>query len=198
MLAGVALVLAPTAPAAAATIIGGATEVTLTSASTLSGLGLSFAPFGTASVIPRAGPPVVSFLITGGTTDPVTGNAIVRHDGSGLAFTAGSNALRIGDFVIDTAAGLVRGSAVANGTTLGVVPLFNLNSSSQLLLTSQAAGAFTTVFGAPNLTGTVIGTADVNLVAAPVPEPATWALLIGGFALIGATMRQRRRMLRYA
>jgi hypothetical protein len=26
-----------------------------------------------------------------------------------------------------------------------------------------------------------------------VPEPATWATLIAGFALVGATMRSRRR-----
>jgi hypothetical protein len=39
-------------------------------------------------------------------------------------------------------------------------------------------------FGIDNLT---IGTAGV----APVPEPASWALMIGGFGLIGSTMRRR-------
>ena len=184
-------------PAAAATIIGGATEVTLTSAATLTGLGLSFAPYGTASLLPGAGDPVVSFLITGGTADTVSGDLLVRHDGSGLDFTAGSNTLRIGDFVVDTAAALVSGSAVANGTALGVVPLFNLNGASQLLLTSQAAGAFTSVFGAPDLTGAVIGVADVNAVLA-VPEPSSWALMIGGFVLAGAAVRRRRPAVSYA
>jgi len=34
--------------------------------------------------------------------------------------------------------------------------------------------------------------------AAPVPEPATWALLIAGFGAIGATLRGQRRRLRPA
>jgi hypothetical protein len=29
--------------------------------------------------------------------------------------------------------------------------------------------------------------------AAPTPEPAAWALMIGGFGLAGAAMRRRRR-----
>jgi hypothetical protein len=28
--------------------------------------------------------------------------------------------------------------------------------------------------------------------AAPVPEPAAWAMMIGGFALAGTTLRRRR------
>jgi hypothetical protein len=33
---------------------------------------------------------------------------------------------------------------------------------------------------------------------AAVPEPASWAMMIGGFALAGAALRRRRRMLRPA
>jgi hypothetical protein len=32
------------------------------------------------------------------------------------------------------------------------------------------------------------------LVTAPVPEPATWAMMIGGFGLLGAAARRRRRI----
>ena len=32
----------------------------------------------------------------------------------------------------------------------------------------------------------------------PVPEPATWAMMIGGFALIGASLRRRKTALRFA
>jgi hypothetical protein len=184
--------IAPVSVAATENIIGGGTQVTLTSAGTLTGLGLTFTPYGTASVIPAPGDPIVNFLITGGTRDTGSGDLIVRHDGSGLDFTAGGSTLRIGDFLIDTAAGLVSGSAIANGSALGVVPLFTLGDDLKLLLTSQAAGAFTSVFGAPDLTGTEIGTALVVPVFAAVPEPAAWALMIGGFMVVGMTARKQR------
>jgi hypothetical protein len=34
--------------------------------------------------------------------------------------------------------------------------------------------------------------------SAPVPEPATWAMLIGGFAMVGAAMRRRAATVRFA
>ena len=195
-----ALLIAPLvvpSAASAATIIGGGTSVTVTSAPALTGLGLSFSPFGTASAATVGGVPVATFLITGGVFDPVTGNSIVRHDGSGLLFTAGANRLSVGNFIIDTAARTVSATAIANGTTVGTVPLFTIGTGTSLILTSQAAGAFTSVFGAPNLTGTTFGTADINAVVAPtagaVPEPATWGMMILGFGVIGAVSRNQRR-----
>jgi hypothetical protein len=37
------------------------------------------------------------------------------------------------------------------------------------------------------------GTANVNDVAAVVPEPASWAMMLGGFALLGGALRGRTR-----
>jgi hypothetical protein len=37
-----------------------------------------------------------------------------------------------------------------------------------------------------------VDTINFNGRAGPVPEPATWALMIGGFGLAGATLRRRR------
>ncbi|WP_231639313.1 PEPxxWA-CTERM sorting domain-containing protein [Sphingomonas profundi] len=40
--------------------------------------------------------------------------------------------------------------------------------------------------------GTITGTLNANVVVAAVPEPATWAMMLGGFGLVGAAMRRRR------
>lgn len=182
-------------PATAAEVIGGTTDVTLTAAPTLAGLGLSAAPTGSATVMTDvSGIPTFTFPITGGTIDGM--NALLYHDGSGILFTAGSSSLAIGNFVVDTAAALVSGSATANGgATATGVPLFTLGSGLSLSLTSQAAGAFTTVFGAPDLTGVTVGSARVNPVVAPVPELATWSLMITGFGFCGMALRRSRRRL---
>lgn len=43
------------------------------------------------------------------------------------------------------------------------------------------------------LGGTSKGIISITPVNAPVPEPATWAMMIGGFGAIGGAMRYRRR-----
>ena len=43
--------------------------------------------------------------------------------------------------------------------------------------------------GAPYLDGQRI---DISFAAGGVPEPVTWAMLIAGFGLVGATLRRRR------
>jgi hypothetical protein len=47
----------------------------------------------------------------------------------------------------------------------------------------------------PGLAGAATVTADFTLKAAAVPEPASWALMIGGFGMAGATLRRRRAAL---
>jgi hypothetical protein len=32
----------------------------------------------------------------------------------------------------------------------------------------------------------------------PLPEPASWAMMIGGFALVGSSMRRRKMSLAFA
>ncbi len=39
---------------------------------------------------------------------------------------------------------------------------------------------------------------NASLVVTPVPEPAAWAMLIGGFGLVGAAMRRRSTKVRFA
>ncbi|MDO6415908.1 PEPxxWA-CTERM sorting domain-containing protein [Sphingomonas sp. BIUV-7] len=42
------------------------------------------------------------------------------------------------------------------------------------------------------------GTSSVTVAQAAVPEPATWAMFIGGFGLLGATMRRRKIAVHFA
>ncbi|MDZ7588076.1 MAG: PEPxxWA-CTERM sorting domain-containing protein [Parasphingorhabdus sp.] len=177
--------------ASAATIVGGSTSVSLTAAPTLQGLGLTISNTGMSFLLGTS-PPVATFLISGGSVNG--GNSLIEHEGSGLLFTAGANSLAIGNFLIDTSAGILSGDVVANGASLMDVPLFNIGPGLTLLLTSQGAGAFTSVFGAPDLTGATIGTATTNPIiqAAIVPEPETWAIMIFGFFAVGIAMRNRK------
>lgn len=48
-------------------------------------------------------------------------------------------------------------------------------------------------FSGASVTPNSLSTVDVRFAANGVPEPATWALMIGGFGLAGATLRRRRR-----
>lgn len=56
-----------------------------------------------------------------------------------------------------------------------------------------------TVGSSASLSFAAIGTSDSlggyldNIALAPVPEPATWAMMVGGFALMGAAARRRSR-----
>ena len=40
--------------------------------------------------------------------------------------------------------------------------------------------------------GQVFALGELNFTAAAVPEPASWAMMIAGFGLVGATARRRR------
>jgi hypothetical protein len=69
------------------------------------------------------------------------------------------------------------------------------------LLTVNAATNFTFSIVDTNTApdGNDFGFDDISLVkVGDVPEPASWAMMLGGFGLMGATMRRRRDSLTYA
>ncbi len=189
----------PTAHAQALPIVGGVTSVTLTAAPTLASVGLSVAPLGSALVSPGStGIPIAYFPVTGGAIDTVSFAGSVQHAGSGLSLSSASATVSLTNFVIDTTTSLLSGNVAVGGSALGVVPLFSIGSSGvatspfSLALTAAAAGALSTVFGIPNLTGAVLGTANTIPITSAVPEPATVASMLAGLTLMGGLMSRRR------
>ena len=78
---------------------------------------------------------------------------------------------------------------------------FTLGANNSFVGTGEATGVlkFTGTFRTLSFTdsseayhGLTIGIAGVAPTPGAVPEPATWALLIGGFGLTGAALRRRR------
>ncbi len=184
--------------ASAATVALGGVETRVTVTAPLGALGLSGAPFGTATVATVDGRPVFTFPITGGTLDTATGQALIEHDGSGVTLAAGPVSATVGNFLIDTASALVRGDLIdiVTGTSVASgLELFTFGTDTtlpgvELLISGTLAGALTATFGADDLTGAQFGFAEPNV--APVPVPAAGVLLLGGLGLMGV-LRARRK-----
>jgi hypothetical protein len=184
------LMAAAPANAASLPIIGVKTEVEVTAP--LGALGLTPTPFGSATAVGA----IFTFPVTGGSVDSLSGNALIEHAGSGVALTAGSQSAFVGNFLIDTAAGLV----FADGAALGApgflnAPIFSLGTGTELpgvelIITSTLAGVLSAVFGAPDLTGATFGYArpDVSV----VPVPAAGLLLLSAIGGLGMTRLRRR------
>ena len=201
---GLALVMGLGGPARAVPLVGDQTIVLLTSAGLLAGAGISVAPIGAAEIgLDLAERPEALFPITGGDVTGLAGT--IEHDGSGLLLAQGATELPLTNFLIDTTALVLSGD-----TPLGNVPLFDIGLCTDLAgtadqcidgdgsvlldgfklsLTDTAAGALTQVFGLPDLTGTQIGVARIDVRA--VPEPST-AVLIGAGLVAAAASRSRR------
>ena len=198
---GIVAMLAAAQGASAAAIVGGDTRVQVGSnfVSLIGGL------TGSATVA-VADPLTANFPITGGTLDASLQGQIL-HEGSGLILTAAGNTVGAGNFIIDTVNGLVLGDVTLNGAALAedfalfsfdlatvtVAQLTDLsNPVLGLFITDGAAGALESAFGVSGLAGVQFGTAATAPVLASgvIPEPASWALLITGFGLVGFMARR--------
>lgn len=184
-----AMTAATAASASTTPITGGSTSVTVTA--DLDALGLMGATTGTATVDILAGLPVFTFGITGGSVN-ARGNAVIEHDGSGVALSAGTVSATVGDFLIDTAAETVTGTV--NGALFGV-ELFTFGSVGadgvQLLISNDLGAALFDTFGAAGLAGAEFG------FAVPAPQLAAVPLPAGGFLLLtalgGVAIARRRK-----
>jgi len=81
------------------------------------------------------------------------------------------------------------------------VPLSSASVSASSISTTvhdqSASFVFYEITGTASAAGTITGTVldDTNFtpVATPVPEPGTWALMLGGLGVVGASLSKRRR-----
>lgn len=130
----------------------------------------------------------------------VTVGSIVQQDGynGSFVFTDGTSNYLTVAFTNAAIVGFTSGAA--SGSFFGAIPTSGITVSSDILDVSglslhNFALSFSAVSPAfkiqnghsftANLTGTF---------AAAVPEPATWAMLIAGFGMVGVSMRRRRTM----
>jgi hypothetical protein len=101
------------------------------------------------------------------------------------SFSGGSsNKLTFTDFIINGTAYALIASPGGQSRTIGDIPI--------------TSGVLNTIRVIGTITGSGIYTGTVTFTSSPVPEPASWAMMIGGFGLIGAAMRRRTTTVRFA
>ena len=116
----------------------------------------------------------------------------IPQDGKGsgsisTSFSSALNELTITKVLINGVAEALQSSSGGQSLTVTGIPIMN-----GVLNTIEVIG----VTSSTDVGATYTGTA--TFAAGPVPEPASWALMIGGFGLIGAAMRRGRGSLRLA
>lgn len=160
----------------------------------------------TGTVGTQAGAPVVDFTSNNGAT------LLETNTGAATVFTADGSALNQLTFTL-------LGGASFTAAEFNLEQGSLINSSNPLVITLTALGGGTTTFDVTKPTGSNVfdiiagagesytsasfsttngGFADLKqlrlVLATPaVPEPATWALMLLGFAGVGVAMRRSRR-----
>jgi len=111
---------------------------------------------------------------------------LIYHSG-GLAFTKGGKTTDIGDFIINLTTDKITGSV--NGSASTTTPFFDIGAGDVLTLDPTLAAALVSIYSVPNLSGTTIGVATVNVTLAPEPGSA----MLSGLAALGGLALLRRR-----
>jgi len=156
-------------------IVGGHTDVTLTSAATLTSLGIHVSTLGSATVDASGASPVAEFPITGGTEQ--SAGDVILHEGSGLALSTAHDTVDLQNFLVDTIHNVVDADVTIDGKFAGDLGVFNIGAGGQLTLTSTAAGALDSTFhlGSTLTSSTVVGTAAPDPFALTHSEAAVIA-----------------------
>lgn len=188
-------------------VVNGATQLNVTSFDTLTSLGITLTPSGTAQVVslPTLPSPIVFYEVTAVDLDP--GSTQIFHVGSVLDLTKDANTVSLSNFLIDATQGLVFADVLATGFDANAAvfsiskacsvadPCAGLDGTAtidglELQLTAAAAGLLADQLSIADLTGSVVAVANSSFT--PIPEPGT-ALLMGlGLAGLGAAGRRTR------
>ena len=162
-------------------IFDGHTDVTLTAAGTLAGLGVHVSTLGSASIDTSGSSPVAEFPITGGTEQ--SAGDVILHEGSGLALIGGGHTVDLQNFLVDTIHDVVDANVTIDGKSEGDLGVFNIGAGGQLTLTSTAASALDSTFGTSALTSsTVVGTAAPHPFALTHTEAAVFSSVFHHYA----------------
>lgn len=201
--AAVALALGSAASAAPQPILGDVTVVNPTIAPTLTSLGITPAPLGSATINANS---FFQFPITGGELDGLAGT--ILHEGSGVGLSTASTNVLLQNFIIDTVQQLILADVTLNGmavasdlgilsfdvsTLADVSDLFDLdNPALALFLTDAAADFLESAFSlTAQLNGAQFGLAATDPQAVPLPA-AAW-LFIAGIAGLFASRKSRAK-----
>jgi hypothetical protein len=97
------------------------------------------------------------------------------------SFSAPSNELTITEVLVNGVSHSLTSGSNGQSLLVGGIPII-----SDALNTIEVMGTTSTA----NVAATYTGTATFSATA--VPEPAAWAMMIGGLAMVGGTLRRRR------
>lgn len=182
-------------------VVGGFTSIQLTDSI------LSYEPtitgIGSVQLSPGSDNKAIAYFpITTGSLDTVSYLGDIQHIGSGLSISKGGSSVQLTDFIINTSNNKVFGNVTAGATDFGTVALFDIGTSGNafapfsLAYTQVASDVLFPLLSGVNsgsIAGVTFGFANTLPITAAVPEPSTYALLIGGLAVVGALANRRRR-----
>ena len=147
----------------------------------------------------------IDFLVMPGAVPGATPGTVTNYIGTGTF--AGQSCSGLCGSINDIASLTVGASAtpfftLTDGVIFSLTNITSIDRSVSNILTFQGTGSFSGTLGGdiinPSQGSFVFTTQGGSLTtfsatAVAVPEPATWALMLLGFAGIGVTLRRRRR-----
>lgn len=167
--------------------------------------------FGIAALAALASPAAAAqYVVNFDTTSTIFGGAFQTLRST---ITTSNTSTQIGGqtaFAITGISGTLNGGAITGLFDAPGSPTYYLFTTGPTFLDGSGvrfnAGGYTNIafFHQDNVPATeyringggtisAFGTASATAVGGAVPEPATWAMMIGGFGAIGGTLRYRRR-----